>query len=258
MEQIEQKQLEASLRETTIVAEWAARAERRRLCDQNQRLTALLDRVHESAVLLAPDGRILYCNLRATQGLHDLVGVSRSEIVGKTPAELGIPSELVVGRSIDELAALARAHQSVEMNSSGRAKESRFDALYEPDGTVGAIAVLIHDINNRKLAQTRLDLLTKLSALVGMSDYDDVAEALVQVPIPEFADWCAVNFVENRRIKRTFVAHRDPSKAYLRDAILRAAALLGQAPAVAGDADRRVSAAFRGHRRRPAQAGGQR
>ena len=109
------------------------------------------------------------------------------------------------------------------MNSSGRAKESRFDALYEPDGTVGAIAVLIHDINNRKLAQTRLDLLTKLSALVGMSDYDDVAEALVQVPIPEFADWCAVNFVENRKIKRTFVAHRDPSKAYLRDAILRAA-----------------------------------
>ena len=91
MEQIEQKHLEASLRETTIVAEWAARAERKHLCDQNHRLASLLDRVHESAVLLAPDGRILYCNLRATQGLHDLVGVSRSEIVGKTPAEPGIP-----------------------------------------------------------------------------------------------------------------------------------------------------------------------
>jgi signal transduction histidine kinase len=41
------------------------------------------------------------------------------------------------------------------------------------------------------------------------------------VPIPEFADWCAVTFVEDKRIRRTFLAQRDPSKAPLREAILR-------------------------------------
>jgi len=54
-----------------------------------------------------------------------------------------------------------------------------------------------------------------------MMEYEEVAEALVQVPIPEFADWCAVTFVESKRIRRTFLAQRDPSQAPLRDAILR-------------------------------------
>ena len=83
------------------------------------------------------------------------------------------------------------------MTAWGRAKEGRFDAVYRPDGTIGAVALVVRDIHNRKLAETRLDLLTKLSTLAGMMDYDEVAEALVQVPIPEFADWCAVTFVEN-------------------------------------------------------------
>jgi signal transduction histidine kinase len=221
IEQIEAQHLEASIRETAVVAEWPGRAERKRLCELNRRLRALLDGVHESAVLLAPDGRILYGNLRATKAIHEVVGVPRSEILGKTPAELGIPTELVVGHSIEELVALGRAHQSVEVNAWGRMKEGRFDAIYGPDGTVSAIAILMRDIHNRKLAQTRLNLLTKLSTLVGMSDYEDVAEALVQVPIPDFADWCAVNFVENGRITRTFLAQRNPAKTFVRDALLR-------------------------------------
>ena len=221
IEQFEQKQLEASPAETAIVGEWVGTAERTRLREQNQRLRTLLDDVEDSAALFGPDGRILYCNLPAFQGLRSALGVPRGEIIGRTPAELGVPAELVIGRPMKDLLPLARGHESFEATAWGRAKEGRFGAVYRPDGTISAVALVVRDIHNRKLAETRLDLLTKLSTLAGMMEYEEVAEALVQVPIPEFADWCAVTFVEGKRIRRTFLAHRDPSKAPLREAIMR-------------------------------------
>ena len=39
------------------------------------------------------------------------------------------------------MVSLARGHESFEMNAWGRAKEGRFDAVYRPDGTVGAVAL---------------------------------------------------------------------------------------------------------------------
>ena len=60
-------------------------------------------------------------------------------------------------------------------------------------------------------------------ALAGVLDYGEVAASIAGVPIPELADWCAFNVVENKRIRQTFVANRDPSKKPLRDAILKAA-----------------------------------
>jgi signal transduction histidine kinase len=221
IEQVEHNQLDASPSETAIVSEWAGTAERAHLREQNQRLRVLLDDVADSAALFGPDGRILYCNLPAFQSLRTALGVPRGQIVGRTPAELGVPAELVIGRPIKDLLPLARGHESFEATAWGREKEGRFGAVYGPDGTISAVALVVRDIHSRKLADTRLDLLTKLSALAGMMEYEEVAEALVQVPIPEFADWCAVTFVEGRRIRRTFLAHRDPSKAPLRDAILR-------------------------------------
>ena len=182
----------------------------------------MLDDVHEAALTLGPDGRILYCNRLASQRIHEVVGVSHDDIIGKTPAQLGIPCELVVGRPIDEMVQLARGHESFEMTAWGRAKEGSFDAVYRPDGSVGAVALLIRDVHERKLAQTRLDMLTKLSALVGLADFEDVSQALAHVPVPQFADWCAVSFVDNNRIERTFLAHRNPADAPLRNAILRA------------------------------------
>ncbi len=222
IEQIEQRHLDASPSETVIVAEWVGQADHARLSEQNRRLGTLLDCVKESAVLFGPDGRILYCNRRAFQKLRDRIGVRRGEIIGRTPAELGVPGELVIGRPFDELVPLAREHQSFEMSAWGRASEGHLEAIYRADGPVGAIALVVRDIHSRKLAQMRLDLLTKLTTLAATMEYAEVADALVQVPIPEFADWCALTSIENRTVRRTFLANRDPSKLPLRNAILRA------------------------------------
>jgi signal transduction histidine kinase len=221
-EQIVQKGLNVAPVENAIVHGWRCRVDRRCLREQNKRLSALLDDVHESAAMLSPEGRILYCNRQAAADLCEAARVPRYQVIGRTPCELGVPMELVIGRPIGELVELARAHESFEVTSAGRATETQFDAIYGADGEVNAVALLMRDVHGRKLAQQRLDLLSKLGALVGVLDYDQVAEGLARVPIPELADWCSFSLVEDDRIRRTFLANRDPSQAPLREAIMRA------------------------------------
>ena len=222
VDKIKHKQVEASCDEMVVVGEWATQAECTRLREQAERLSTLLDDVEENALILASDGKIVYCNRLAAQRLHELMGVREGDILGKTVAELGIPNDLVVGRPIDEMVNLARGHESFEMTALGRAQEGTFDAIYRPDGSVGAVALLVRDIQAHKLAQTRLEMLTKLNALVGVSDFEDVAAALTRVAIPQLADWCAVSFGDSQRIHSTFLAHRNPADAPLRNAIIRA------------------------------------
>ena len=206
-----------------VIACWRCDADRRCLREQTRRLAMLLDEMKEGAAVLAPDGRLLYCNHRAAQGLREVAGAGRGDLIGKTPDEIGLPLEHLVGAPVVDLEALARARASFEVSTAARANETQFDAIYQPDGQVGAVALVVHDTFDRRQERLRLDILSKLSALAGVLDYGEVAASIAGLPIPELADWCAFNVVENNRIQQTFVANRDPSKKPLRDAILEAA-----------------------------------
>ncbi len=222
-EQIERHPGPTSREERTIVSQWASVSDRRRLLEQNRRLRALLDGIDEGTAVLAPDGRILYVNRRTAHVLHEACGVAPEEIVGRTPAEIEVPSELGIARPTEELLSLARAKDSFEVVVWGRAKEIRYEALYEPDGRVGAIAVVTKDVQPSKVAESRIGLLSKVGSLIGTVEYDEAAPALAHVPIPELADWCAVNVIHDKRIRSTFIAQRDPAKAPIRDALMKIA-----------------------------------
>src|SRR6266536_4735844 len=62
---------------------------------------------------------------------------------------------------------------------------------------------------------TRLQLLSKIGALTGMLEYDEVLAAVARLSIPELADWCIIDVVEDGEVRRAEVAHRDPGKAAL-------------------------------------------
>jgi PAS domain S-box-containing protein len=222
IEQVQKRQIEASPTDLMVISEWVNSADLCRLRGEERQLRALLDGVNESAAVFAPDGRMLYVNRRAILLLNEATGVAPEAIVGKTPAELGVPDELGINRSPAEMLALARTGEPFEREIWGRLREHKFNLVYQSDGSVAAVTFVGQDIHDRKLAQKRLDLLSKLSVLVGTLDYDEVAEALAHVPIPQIADWCAVNVVQDRKIRRTFIAQRDPAKAPIRDALMRA------------------------------------
>jgi PAS domain S-box-containing protein len=221
LEELEAGRAQATPTEIAIVAAWAEREGCTSLREQNEWLRSVLDDMEDTATVFAPDGRIMFCNRRAFQRLHDELGTPRNEVLGRTLAELGVPSELVIGRPMAELLPLALARETFEMKVSGRTKQGQFNAIYGPDDKVAAVSLIVRDVHSRKLAQTRLELLTKMANLDSMLDHDEVADALARIPIPEFADWCVVNYVEDGRIKRSYVAHRDPAQKPLSDAIMR-------------------------------------
>jgi len=222
IEQVEARRLIASPAELVVATEWCTHAERGRLLAENRCLSALLDGVEEGTVVITPSGRIAYINRRAAQVLYEARGLTRDEVVGKIYTDLGVHDELGVTRVPSELVARAREGESFEVVAWGRTKQNMMRAVYRPDGDVLAVASVIHDIHNRKIAQRRLALLSKLSMLVGTLDYAKVAEAAAQVPIPELADWCAVDLVHDGKIRGTFIAQRDPAKGPVRDALMRA------------------------------------
>ncbi len=59
----------------------------------------------------------------------------------------------------------------------------------------------------------RLALLSKVGALAGTLDYEAVLAAVARLSIPELADWCVVDVVDEGGSRRVEVAHREPAKA---------------------------------------------
>jgi len=65
----------------------------------------------------------------------------------------------------------------------------------------------------------RLSLLSKVGALAGTLDYEEVLSAVARLSIPELADWCIIDAVEEGEARRMEVAHRDPARAPLAAAL---------------------------------------
>jgi PAS domain S-box-containing protein len=65
----------------------------------------------------------------------------------------------------------------------------------------------------------RLSLFSKVGSLAGTLDYEEALSAVARLSIPELADWCVVDVVEEGETRRMEVAHRDPAKAELAAAL---------------------------------------
>jgi PAS domain S-box-containing protein len=209
--------------EMVILSDWASASNRRRLEERARRLSDLLDDIHEAAVIVTPDGRIEYLNRPAALFLHEVTGVPMDQLLGKTGSELGLPGDIDFSSHPERIQALARQRASREEFMAGRWWKTRYRAISSEGGDLVAIAFVHSDIHEHKRAELRLELLARLSAMVGSVDYEDVCSALASTPVPEIADWCAVNLVEDGHITRTFVSQSDPSRTALREAVMRAA-----------------------------------
>jgi PAS domain S-box-containing protein len=67
----------------------------------------------------------------------------------------------------------------------------------------------------------RLSLLSKVGALAGTLEYEEVLAAVARLSIPELADWCVADVVGEGEVRRMEVAHRDPARAPLAEALRR-------------------------------------
>jgi signal transduction histidine kinase len=208
--------------ELAIVCDWASAAERERWRRDYSRLSELLDDVDGGAAILDSDARLQYVNRQLALTLQEATSVPVDQLVGKSVTELHLAPRSTLARTSDEILLLARRQATVEALVQGHSLEAKYRAIYASSGEVASVAVVTRDVCEAKRARIRLRLLSKLNALIGCVDYDGVARALAGVPIPELADWCVVNLVEDGRIRQTFIAQRDPARAQLRDAAMHA------------------------------------
>ena len=175
-------------REMVVLSDWASASNRRHLEERARRLSDLLDDIHDAAVIVTPDGRIEYLNRPAGLFLREATDVPMDQLLGKTGSELGLPEDIDFSSHPERIQALARQRASREELMAGRWWKTRYRAISSERGDLVAVAFLHSDIHERKRAELRLELLARLSGLVGSLGYDDVCSALASIPVPEIAD----------------------------------------------------------------------
>src|SRR5215475_14466061 len=118
--------------------------------------------------------------------------------------------------------ALGRHSAADERLFLGRWKKTRFKAIQTPGEAITGMSFSIQDIHEPRLAEVRLSLLSRLSALVGRVETDDLADALAAVAVPDLADWCIVNLVGTRHIISSGLSRGHQARAMVPGAIIKA------------------------------------
>ncbi|MEH1840619.1 MAG: PAS domain S-box protein [Nostoc sp.] len=101
-----------------------------------------------------------------------------------------------------------------------RKDSSRFPILIGGshfEGTVDRGAFFVLDITERKQAEERLRYIAQISSLLSTSlDYEETLEQIAKISVPQLADWCSVDILnEDGSIRRLPIAHADSYKAEL-------------------------------------------
>jgi PAS domain S-box-containing protein len=116
--------------------------------------------------------------------------------------------------------------------TEGRSQRGEYRIIW-PDGSVHWIEVngdMFHDetgkplymvgvsvdITRRKRTEQDLKFLARASVeLAGLIDPQSTLDRLAYLAVPSFADWCAIDLLEDGVLRRVAVAHADPHKVQL-------------------------------------------
>lgn len=103
-----------------------------------------------------------------------------------------------------------------KLNSTGhRWHLCRAKPEIEANGNVVAWLGTWTDIHNQKVAEARKGFLAQAGKVLGSSlDYYAILRRIVDLIVPEVADWCAIDIKDGQgKLRRIELTHADPSKA---------------------------------------------
>jgi PAS domain S-box-containing protein len=92
--------------------------------------------------------------------------------------------------------------------------EGRGEMFFDQNGQPCHVAGICVDITRRKHTEQNLRFLANASAeLAELVDHEETLRRIAQLAVPSFADWCAVDLIdESGGLKRVAAAHVDPDK----------------------------------------------
>jgi PAS domain S-box-containing protein len=217
---IDERQVPATMRELRLVGDWFARVAESALLAENRRFAAMLDAIPDHLLLYGADGLpIIYVNRAVGEGAKAIAGMSREEVLGRRIVD--IVHDKKFGQYVEDCLERVAGGESITDEflypspDGSRWHEQHMRPVYDPDGKVEAIAITSRDVHDRKKAEARFELLSKLGALAETMEHESVIDAVARLSIPELADWCVIDIVEDDQVRRGTIAHRDPAKAAL-------------------------------------------
>ncbi|HEY9803996.1 MAG TPA: PAS domain-containing protein [Leptolyngbyaceae cyanobacterium] len=160
--------------------------------------------------------RYVYTN----EALAAVNGVPQNEHTGRTLREV-LPGwadtlEPVLHQVIETKQPLLNQEISGETYPSGvyRCSIVNYYPVCLPDGQLLGVGVTGLDITERKRAEVALRYLAQTSGTLSSSlDYEQTLEKIAQISVPQLADWCSIEIVnEDDSIRRLPIAYVDPQK----------------------------------------------
>jgi PAS domain S-box-containing protein len=197
-------------------------------------LTEILDSLAEAITIRDPNNRIVYANRTAVE--HMGFGSLR-ELLERPPQSIfdeyivqdehgrelmmeDIPSvRLLAGEQAEPLLmrTVERATGAVTWDLLKAA------AIRNEQGEAIAAVTIIENVTPQKTAELRERFLARATeTLMSSIDYQETLRNVAWLAVPEIADWCAVDLIdESGAREQVVVAHRDPDKLALAERLRR-------------------------------------
>jgi serine phosphatase RsbU (regulator of sigma subunit) len=94
--------------------------------------------------------------------------------------------------------------------------------VFDPEGRVRLAISVIEDITEIKQVEEGQRFLAESSRLLaGSLDVDETLPAVARLAVPRIADWCAIHLATRQEPRCVAVAHRDPARLALAEALAR-------------------------------------
>ncbi len=200
-----------------------------------QRLEAVLANIAEAITLMDRDGRTVFAN----QAAAELLGASTpKELLSARPGT--IMSRFLVtdehGRELDLAQMPSRrlfageqpqpllVRNVVRASGEERWLIVRCSAVLDSEtGEIAYAANVYENITEVKRAQLAESFMAEASRVLASSlDYTETLRQIARLAVPQLADWCAVDVVDERgEIERVAVHHGDPDRIALAEALDR-------------------------------------
>jgi PAS domain S-box-containing protein len=188
----------------------------------------ILDALAEAVTIRDPHNHILYANPAALRQM----GFSSLADIQRTPPQAIFAEYLVHDEHGQELTMDQMPSVRLHAGKPGEplvlrtihrtTGELRWELLkaspiHDADGRLIATVMIIEDITRERQAELRDRFMANASeTLMSSLDYEETLRNVAWLAVPEIADWCAVELVDERGARqRIAVAHRDPAKLEL-------------------------------------------
>ena len=193
-------------------------AEQRRRAED--RLESVLRHMPVGVILSDGDGRLLFANEAARRMSHIPVRLGERPAYGRNRGYR--PDGSMLGEGDWPLRRAIRG-ETVENeivtveNEAGTRRTYSLSAAPMRDrrGEIDTAIVTSIDVSDRVAAQERERFLARATEVLASSlDYELTVQAVAELAVPTFADWCVVNLADDEggSPRRIAVAHRDPEK----------------------------------------------